>query len=279
MNKTENTIVSIIIPAYNYGMFLSECLNSVLAQTYSQWECIIIDNGSTDNTTEVAQSFVSKDPRFQYHFTEQKGVSFARNLAVSLSKGEFIFPLDADDKIAPSCLQKAIAIMKQDSGLSLVYCDAQLFGATSGTWKLPPYSFRELLKENSIFCSALFRKSDFLKAGGYNVEMVEGFEDWDFWIRMLKNGEKVYKIPEELFYYRIRENSRNSSLDKDKQIRLRKKIVANHRELYQANFDLAELIFENYVLNHELRSMKSSMSLKLGKKMLAPLLFLKKLFK
>ena len=109
--------------------------------------------------------------------------------------------------------------------------------------------------------------------------MVEGFEDWDFWIRMLKNGEKVYKIPEELFYYRIRENSRNSSLDKDKQIRLRKKIVANHRELYQANFDLAELIFENYVLNHELRSMKSSMSLKLGKKMLAPLLFLKKLFK
>ena len=85
--------VSIIIPAYNSAVYIAETLNSVIAQSFTNWECIIVDNGSTDKTKQVVENFVSKDKRFQYHSCEQNGVSFARNLAVEKSRGKYILPL------------------------------------------------------------------------------------------------------------------------------------------------------------------------------------------
>ena len=264
MDLNKNIKISVIVPAYNYGKYLSECLQSLLTQTFTNWECIVIDNGSTDDTAQVAKKFTEKDPRFIYVYTEQKGVSFARNKAVELSKGEFILPLDADDKIAPTYLEKAEKILASDKNIKVVYCDAELFGALSGKWILPSYTLKDLLIENSIFCTALFRKSDFETAGGFNEEMKEGFEDWDFWIRMLKSGGKVYKIPEVLFYYRMRADSRNGVLYEQKQLNLRKKIYQNHKELYDATFNLPDLIFDNYNLKNELASTKNQRTLRLA---------------
>jgi glycosyltransferase involved in cell wall biosynthesis len=271
-----NRKVSIIVPCYNYGSFLGECLESVLRQTYFNWECIIVDNGSTDNTKSVAQSYSSKDPRFIYEYIAQKGVSFARNHAVKLSKGEYILPLDADDKIESTYIEKAVKAINDNPNIKLVYSDAKLFGSASGKWTLPPFSLKDLLIENSIFCTALYRKSDFITAGGYDPAMLEGFEDWDFWIRMLKDGSKVYKIPETLFYYRIRSNSRNSVLTDQLQLKLRRRIYENHKELYESVFSTPDLIFEYYQLNKELRSIKYSRAQKLGESLLLPLRFLKK---
>ncbi len=275
----KNELVSIIIPAYNYAGYMGECLDSVLKQTYSNWECIVVDNGSTDNTAEVIKAFVLKDKRIQYHFTQQKGVSFARNMAVQLSKGGFILPLDADDKIAPDYIDKAVRILSENKKIKVVYCEAELFGASSGKWSLPVFSLRALLIENSIFSTALFRKHDFEGAGGYNEEMKEGFEDWDFWIRMLKTGGEVYRIPEVLFFYRIKANSRNSVLDKQKQVNLRKKIFENHKEVYRSYFNMPELIFDNSLLTNELDALKNSVDYKMGRWLLAPLRFLKRLIR
>ena len=95
-------VVSIIVPAYNYAKYIGECLDSVISQTFKDWECIIIDNCSTDNTSEIVKVYAANDSRIKYHYTDQKGVSLARNLAVKMSSGTYILPLDADDKINSS---------------------------------------------------------------------------------------------------------------------------------------------------------------------------------
>lgn len=269
--------VSVIVPCYNYGRFLRECLESVRLQTFRDWECIIADNGSTDNTAEVAKEFSAIDERFIYLYTEQKGVSHARNMAVAKSRGEHILPLDADDKIANTYIEKAHNILNLDLRCKVVYCDAELFGASSGKWKLPEYSLKELLIENLIFCSGMYRKPDFEQAQGYSEDMKEGFEDWDFWIKMLGSGGEVHKIPECLFYYRIRESSRNNSLDADKQLRLRRQIYERHKPLYEKLFPLPDLIFDYYRQRQELSGLKASRDHKVGHLVLSPLRFLKKI--
>jgi len=272
-------VVSIIVPCFNYGHFLAECLNSVLNQTYPHWECLIIDNGSTDNTAELSKQFATKDQRIKYLFTEQKGVSFARNAGIKQSVGKYILPLDADDRLEASYVEKAVAVISKNPDIKVVYCDAERFGAFTGKWVLPEFSLKHLLVENTIFCTALFRRADFNASKGFNENMRDGFEDWDFWIELLKNGGRVYKIPEVLFYYRMRVDSRNGQLDEEKQLRLRKQIFKNHQEVYESHFSIPELIFRNYLTNNALEAEKKSMDKRLGAMLLKPLRVIKALFK
>ena len=279
MGINHNIKVSIIIPAYNYANYISECLDSVISQTFKDWECIIIDNCSTDNTSEVVKEYAAKDSRIKYHYIDQKGVSLARNLAVKMSSGIYILPLDADDKISSSYITKALAIMEKNPSISLVYCDAILFGSVNKKWILPEFIYKNLLIENSIFCSAMYRKTDFDSVKGYNINMVDGFEDWDFWIKLLKNDKKVIKINEPLFYYRIKENSRNSILDENKQLKLRTQIYNNHLELYNSFFTFPELVYANYQLMKNYDSVSNSLTYKIGKLIVYPLNLLKRLLK
>ena len=269
-------IVSIIIPAYNYANYLGECLDSVISQSFLKWECIIIDNGSTDNTADVVKSYTVKDSRIKYVYTDQKGVSFARNYDVSISSGEYILPLDADDKIEKTYIEKAVNVMIKDQGISLVYCDAMLFGSINRKWTLPNYNYKDLLIENSIFCTSLYKKSDFEAVNGYNTNMVEGFEDWDFWIKLLVNDKKVFKIEETLFYYRIKENSRNSVLDEGKQLRLRNQIYNNHIDIFDKYFTIPELLYYTYLLKQKYESINQSLTYKIGKALALPINIIKK---
>ena len=277
MNQNTNIIVTVIVPAYNYANFIGECLDSVLSQTFKSWECIVIDNGSTDNTQEIVKSYSNKDGRIKYHYTNQKGVSLARNLAVSLSHGTYLLPLDADDKIDPTYLEKAVNIMNQNPEISLVYCNAILFGSVNKKWILPDFNYKAMLIENSIFCTALIKKNEFLAVNGYNVNMVEGFEDWDFWIKYLANNKKVYKLNDILFYYRIKQHSRNSVLDTEKQLRLRTQIYHNHKDIYHQFFSIPELIYQNYTLSTNYNTLHHSFTYKIGKLLTFPYNFIKKI--
>ncbi|MBP6755809.1 MAG: glycosyltransferase family 2 protein [Bacteroidia bacterium] len=277
MNQNTNIIVTVIVPAYNYANFIGECLDSVLSQTFKSWECIVIDNGSTDNTQEIVKSYSNNDGRIKYHYTNQKGVSLARNLAVSLSQGTYLLPLDADDKIDPTYLEKAVNIMNQNPEISLVYCNAILFGSVNKKWILPDFNYKAMLIENSIFCSALIKKNEFLAVNGYNVNMVEGFEDWDFWIKYLANNKKVYKLNDILFYYRIKQHSRNSVLDTEKQLRLRTQIYHNHKDIYHQYFSIPELIYQNYTLSTNYNTLHHSFTYKIGKLLTFPYNFIKKI--
>ena len=271
-------IVSVIVPCFNHGIYLGECLESILLQTYKDWECIIIDNGSTDNTKQVTENYIQRDKRFKYIYNSKKGVSLARNTGIKNSVGKYVLPMDADDKIAAPYIKEAVAVLEKKENTKLVYCSAKLFGAVSRDWTLPEFSLKNMLIENIIFCSAVFRRKDFDASKGYNEQMVEGFEDWDFWLDLLKDSGEVFKLPETYFFYRIKETSRNHNLDTEKQKKLRAQIYQNHKALYAKVTENADFVFEFYDLQNKYNVLKNSRDLKVGKNVLTPIRFIKRLF-
>ena len=239
-----NNLVSIIVPCYNQAQYLTETLQSVLEQTYTNWECIIINDGSPDNTEEIALELTKKDSRFKYISKKNEGVSAARNYGIKFSSGKYILPLDSDDLIDKTYLEKAVPVLENNSDIGIVYCNASYFGNKSGRWAIPSYSLKRSLLFNTIFCTALFRKSDFNITNGYNTNMVDGYEDWDFWLCLIERGIQVYKISGSLFFYRIRTNSRNNSIDFKKLINLHYQIIQNHFELYKTHFKNPYIIID-----------------------------------
>ena len=230
-------LVSIIVPCYNQSQYLDECLQSVLDQTHSNWECIIVNDASTDDTDGVAKKWCDIDNRFRYIKQTNGGVSNARNNGISQSKGEYILPLDADDYVGLNYLEVCVNEMNAHNNVKLVYGKAIKFGEESGEWILSDYSFQNLLQRNMIFCTALFRRLDYDKTLGYDEEMRYSAEDWDFWICLLKNGGEVIKSNSCTFYYRIKNESRNSNLVKDS-FKINKSynhIFTKHHESYKVN--------------------------------------------
>lgn len=267
-------LVSIIVPCYNQACFLPETLESVIRQTYTEWECIIVNDGSKDNTEEVSLSYTKKDNRIKYIYQENKGLSAARNTGISISKGKYILPLDSDDLIKDSYIEKAVSILGNDDDIEIVYARAGLFGAMTGEWKLTDYSLENILGQNCIYCSALYRRTTYDAVGGYKTNMIYGFEDWDFWLSIIENNEKtkIHRIDEILFLYRVRKNSMARSMDTDKIYKMRKQIWCNHKSLYANNFYSPIHSFEYY-------SVRNSLEYKLGSLLLKPVYKLKKLFK
>ena len=117
-------MVSVIIPVFNNSLTLTETLSSVQKQTYQDWECILVDDCSSDNSDEIIQQWVRNDQRFIYlNHTTNKGVSVARNTALRLAKGEFIQFLDSDDVIAPNKLEQHVGFLEANDAIDLVYSD------------------------------------------------------------------------------------------------------------------------------------------------------------
>lgn len=231
--------VSIIVPCFNQAEFLSETLESVLAQTYSDWECIIMNDGSTDNTESIALSFVNKDNRFKYYKQENQGLSATRNNAIKKSSGEYILPLDSDDKIGEEYIKIAVRMLDLNANIEVVYCRAELFGNKTGEWVLDDFS-PNIVYQNCVFCSALFRKKTFDLVGGYSTNLKYGYEDWDFWLKILdyKRDSIFYKINQVLFYYRIRGNSMLRSITPEQNLFLYKTICNSHKNLYPYRYIL-----------------------------------------
>lgn len=208
--KSINPKVSIIVPCYNQAEYLDECLQSVYDQTYKDWECIIVNDGSPDDTESAARRWISKDSRFHYLLKLNGGLSSARNTGIEMARGEWILPLDADDKIGTRYLELAEKVFDKD--YKVIYCQSEKFGVLNEFWELPAFTLQMLAKTNIIFCTAFFRKRSWEELGGYDNNMLFGLEDWEFWIHLLKNGGKVHRIDEVCFYYRIKENSMITAL-------------------------------------------------------------------
>lgn len=241
--------VSVIIPCYNQGAYLTEAVDSVLAQTFQDFEILIVDDGSTEPETINVLRDVAW-PKTQVVRTENQGLSAARNNGIRDATGVYILPLDADDKIGPGYLEEAVSILDRHPEIGVVYCEAAYFGIREGRWPLPDYSPDQLLNHNVIFCSALFRRRDWEKVGGFNVNMVYGWEDWDFWLALVQLGVKVYRIPKVHFFYRIREASMVHAMDEEKQFFMKLHAVFNQQNLFRHVADInirikvAELFFD-----------------------------------
>lgn len=229
--------VSVVIPCYNQGEYLDESIQSVLDQTYQDYEIIVVDDGSDDlNTKKLLASF--NQPKTRIVHTENVGLARARNNGIRTATGEYILPLDADDKIGNEYLEAAVNILDKHSDIGIVYCQAAYFGDRDGLVDLPEFSTERILRKNIIFCSAFFRKKHWEAVGGYKDNMVYGLEDWDFWLSLLELNLRVYRIPKTLFFYRIRKASMRNTMKDEEQFFMIKNVIFNHRQLYR---DCAEI--------------------------------------
>jgi len=237
----DKPIVSIIIPCYNHGKYIDEAVDSVLKQTFQTFEIIIINDGSNDEFTNKKLENYSR-PNTQVITTANQGLSLARNTGIKMAQGKYILPLDADDKIHPEYLSKAINIIDSSENIGIVYAKTEFIDALTGVWDLPLFSFPEILLKNSIVCTSFFRKSDWTKVGGYNKNMIYGYEDLDFWLSIIELGRETVFIPEVMFYYRKKFNElkqkysildANSSLEKISYTF--STLVRNHPKLYSDN--------------------------------------------
>ena len=229
-------IISVVVPCYEQGHFLEECFTSILNQTFSNWECIIVNDGSNDNTEDVANVWVQKDKRFKYIFQENRGLSSARNIGIKKAQGEYILPLDADDKIGSDYFLLAFKAFQENIKLKVVYCKAVKFGEINEDWDLSGFSLKKLALFNMIFCSAFFKKKDWQQVGGYDVNMKYGWEDWEFWINILKNGGEVKRLDYKGFFYRVKKQSMITSISHEMQKELLTYINTKHQDLYIKEF-------------------------------------------
>jgi len=228
-------VVSVIIPCYNQAPYLAEAVQSVIAQTFGDWEVIMVNDGSPDNTSEVAQALIVNHPACRLRLIEKPngGVSDARNVGIRAARGRYILPLDGDDKIDPQFLARTVALLDRDPEVGIAYTDWVYFGALQATRNATDYDFARLCtKENLFTCTALFRKEAWAAAGGFNPNMTRGVEDWDFWIGCGEHGFKGRRIPEPLFFYRAKEGGRNEGALPDLPAMFAR-IVLNHPKLYQ----------------------------------------------
>jgi GT2 family glycosyltransferase len=174
-------------------------------------------------------------PKTKVLHTENRGLAAARNSGITEACGEFILPLDADDTISADYLEKGVPLLEGSPSIGVVYGLADYFGARSGRWELPEYSSVGLLSENMIFCSALFRRSDWKRVGGYKTAMAHGWEDWEFWLSLSELGVGFARIPAVLFHYRVRHASMTSSLTYWQKFLMMGVMVLHHPKLYRCH--------------------------------------------
>ncbi len=223
--------VSVVIPCYNLGVYLDEAVSSVLAQTFTDFEILVVNDGSTDPETCRILNGYSRAKTRVIH-TENGGVSAARNKGIEEASGEYILPLDADDLIMPDYLRLAIETLEKFPKVGIVYGEAEYFGEIAAPMILPDYSSSAILWENSIFSSAVFRKDDWVRAGKYRPEMLKGWEDWDFWLSLVELDVAVVRLPELVLQYRVRPDSRDRSLNFHDKIKLMASMITYHSGAY-----------------------------------------------
>lgn len=221
-------MVSVIIPTYNYAAFIAETLDSVIRQTYTDFECLIIDNGSTDNTKDIVEPYLS-DPRFKYYYRENKGVAVARNEGMSLANGKYIQFLDADDLIEKNKLKAAVEFLEANGGTDIVYSDMRYFKnenplALFKSYKCDPADDKPwmsyvsghgknlaevFLKGNTIVISSPVFRRALLEEVGMFDESLQHNEDWDFWFRIALGGKqfKFFDSPEAKTLIRLHKTS------------------------------------------------------------------------
>lgn len=237
-NLTNPIKLSVVIPCYNHGEFILQAIASVESCQEKVYEILIINDGSTDPLTQKVLQALS-DRGYQVIHQENQGLAIARNHGISLAKGRYILPLDSDNKIRPNYITKAIEILDNQPEVGVVYGNFEFFGGVTGIKEVPEFDINRIVRGNYIDACAVFRKTVWQDAGGYDDKIPEqlGYEDWDFWLSVAEKGWHFYHIDEVLFDYRLRSYSMVSRCNiPEKRWELFRYISTKHIGLYQTNF-------------------------------------------
>ena len=222
-------LVSIVIPCYNPDSTIFETIASARAQRSAQVEVILTNDGSD---TLESESVLSRAARDVDHYIEQpnRGVSAARNAAIQAARGSFIVPLDCQDILDPDFAATCLRVLQERPEAAFVYTDYRVFGDWNYVERLTDYNFFELLENNTLPYTALFRREDWVASGGYD-ESLFGHEDWEFWIRLGSCGRFGYHLDRVLWAYRKQGRSL-SDLAREHHDELVARIRSKHEELY-----------------------------------------------
>lgn len=230
-----NPTVSVVIPCYRHARYLPEAVESVVAQTFRDWEVIIVDDASPDDTAAVAQRLIERhgDRIRLVAVGENRGVAEARNAGIRDARGEFILPLDADDRLLPTMIAHAMQILAWHPQVSVAYGQYRMFGDRSELVR--PSRFDPLLLPETNFvpyCS-LYRRELWSDVGGYFTfePGTGGYEDWDFWLSAIERGHTMRLVEEVLFEYRVHPGGRYA-LSRANDRALRGCLRERHTSLY-----------------------------------------------
>lgn len=228
-------LISIITPTFNRAGYLSMAIESVLAQTTDNFEMLIVDDGSEDNTREVVEAFQATDPRIRYFYQANQGQSIARNRGVQEAKGEFICFLDSDNAWYPHKLERSISEFEAHPDADVVYSDYMVIdekGQELGPNRMKRYSgfiTAELLRDNFVTINTtMTRKACFDELGGFEPEDRLA-EDYGLWLRF-STRYRFHYVPEVLGYYRVMDNQISS--DKARRLDANEALLSQFLERY-----------------------------------------------
>lgn len=223
-------MISIIIPCFNHGQYLNDCLESIYSNnTNQQIEVIIVDDCSTDTSYEVAKSLQSKYKFQLFKSPQNMKLSAVRNYGIELSKGEFIICLDADDKIPDNYIQENYNNLLMNK-VDISYNNSVMFGAKEATIDWPEFDHNYFKINPFVHCASMFKKEIWQK-NKYDESMIYGWEDYDFWMSAFKNGYQFKKCNSTFLYYR--QTNKNMSNDTHRNLhKIKKYMKMKHNEYY-----------------------------------------------
>jgi glycosyltransferase involved in cell wall biosynthesis len=226
-------LVSIIVICHDYAHFLAEAIESALAQTYRNREVVVIDDGSTDDSVEVASRYGES---IRLLTQPNLGLERTCNRAVGEARGEYFAFLSADDVLEPTYVERLLDALRRSPDASFAYCRGRMFGARTGLTKCCPYSAYILVKRmNYINASALTARDDYLAVGGYAEELAGNtLEDWDFWLRMLEHGKRGTYVRAPLLRWRRHTSGSRNVQEQARLTRTVETIRARHRPLIES---------------------------------------------
>ncbi len=252
---TEKQLVSIIIPTFNRANLIAETLDSILAQTYQNWECIIVDDGSTDHTSKVVEQYLKKDNRFKYfHRPEDHlpGGNGARNYGYKISKGNFINWFDSDDLMLPEKLEYQVNALIKDN-LDFVSCNGEFFGAVNEKITKTNPTVNSIVDYfffgNTYITSSVMWNAEFLKHKYLFDESLKRGQEYDFHFRMIVQGAKLNVVKTSLFKLRRGHDSiETSSKSLTKLNSMLKVFEKCFKEAQKVDFEYKKLTL-NYLSN------------------------------
>lgn len=221
--------VTIIVPCYNYGRFLAEAVESALEQTHAPLEVIVIDDGSMDDSLEVASRY---EPAVTVLTQPNQGLVAVLNRGLREAAGEYFVILSADDALRPSYVETLLAALLKQPGAAYAYSAMEYFGARSGVFPAKPFSPALLLAGNYINATALTRRADALAVGGFHANPENAWEDWDFWLRLLESGRYGVPVSEPLLRYRRHPTTSRNPPSRWSAFKALRAVAAMHPDLY-----------------------------------------------
>ena len=237
----------VLMPTYNTDPTqLREAVDSLIAQTDESWELVIVDDGSSNPATIAAVEAMPRlDRRIAVRRQANVGPGAARNAAAVGADSEFLLALDADDTLSPTFLELLTRALHTDPAKVVAYPTTRKFGAADETVTGDEYAWDSMVERNLIPVTALVRRSAFEEIGGFDEDMRDGLEDYEFFLRLLKTRHTAaVKVPDAELNYRIQSGSRNDVVNEDLETkyRARGQLIARHGDIYR---DRPELIFAN----------------------------------